>query len=585
MKKISLKFLSLILIFTIVFSFLQIFYVKNNVYALSSSYTQYIKSGISAFPESYQIQLAYLKYLHPNWNFKAYYTGIDWNELTSSSTENKCLKNTIYKSTYIDPAALCICGRNGDPGYYCASAKTVNYYLDPRNFLGEATVFQFMDLSDSSSVDRSVVVTAVKGTYLENFVDDIMTAANEAKISPLHVVATIFQEIGKSSSTNLPRAISGTVSGYEGYYNFYNYGATDGNGAVERGLQMAKTLGWNSPRYALIDGAKKALANGYLSKGQINKYFYKFDVVGNEILKESDGSKTYSSEYFFFNQYMTNVQDPSNQAGSLYNMYYDNNILDSNLTFVIPVYNNMPASAVSIPSTLIQNGNSGLVRINTLKEWGVTFRKSPNGTSLGNLTRGTIAYYMGDEGTWSKIKVIKATNYDANNKKWNYEETIGYVAKEYIETLGTQLPDHRSEVDMGNGGLPVVGNNDFKVDGQNIIMTPTVTASDIKKKYSDAVIINSNGSDIANSNDLIGTGNSITINGKRYVAVKKGDVNGDGNINSGDLLKIQKHLLGVSIITEQYIKESADANKDGNINSGDLLKIQKYLLKVSNIEL
>ena len=138
MKKLSIKLLVLILLISIVFSFIQIFFVKSEVNAavLSSSYTQYIKSGISAFPESYQKKLAYLKYLHPNWQFKAYYTGIDWSELTSSSAENQCLKNTVSKENFLDPSALCICGRSGDVGYYCASAKMVNYYLDPRNFMG-----------------------------------------------------------------------------------------------------------------------------------------------------------------------------------------------------------------------------------------------------------------------------------------------------------------------------------------------------------------------------------------------------------------------------------------------------------------
>ena len=111
MKKLSIKLLVLILLISIVFSFIQIFFVKSEVNAavLSSSYTQYIKSGISAFPESYQKKLAYLKYLHPNWQFKAYYTGIDWSELTSSSAENQCLKNTVSKENFLDPSALCIC--------------------------------------------------------------------------------------------------------------------------------------------------------------------------------------------------------------------------------------------------------------------------------------------------------------------------------------------------------------------------------------------------------------------------------------------------------------------------------------------
>lgn len=271
MKKLGTKFLNFVLIVSIVFSFICTFFVNSESNAaLSEQYTQYIKSGISAFPESYQKGLAYLKYLHPNWEFKAYYTGISWSELTSSDAENRCLVNTVHKGDLLDPSALCICGRHGDPGYYCASAKMVNYYLDPRNFLGEAMVFQFLDLSNGSGVTRDVVNKATSGTYLNNYVDDIMAAANEAKINPLHIVATIFQEIGRVDN---PRAISGTVPGYEGLYNFYNYGATDGAGAVERGLAKARELGWTSARVALVDGAKRVLANGYISARTDHKVF------------------------------------------------------------------------------------------------------------------------------------------------------------------------------------------------------------------------------------------------------------------------------------------------------------------------
>ena len=56
-------------------------------------------------------------------------------------------------------------------------------------------------------ITRDMVVRAVSGTYLSNYVDDIMTAASEAGISPIHIVATIFQELGK---TGTPRAVSYT---------------------------------------------------------------------------------------------------------------------------------------------------------------------------------------------------------------------------------------------------------------------------------------------------------------------------------------------------------------------------------------
>lgn len=590
MKKIGIRFLIVLLILIIVFTFLQAFWIKQEVYAaLSTTYTQYIKSGISSFPESYQKKLAYLKYLHPNWEFKAYYTGISWEELTSTSAENACMKNTVFKGNLLDPAALCKCGQQGDTGYYDASNIMVRYYLDPRNFLGEAMVFQFLDLSNGDGVTRDVVLSATSGTYLEQYTDDIITAAAEAGISPLHIVATIFQELGKSSS--LPKAISGTVSGYEGYYNFYNYGATDGAGAVERGLAKAKELGWNSPRFALIDGAKKVLASNYISVGQTTKYFYKFDVVGNEILTEAMGSKTYNvSGNFYGHQYMTNLRDPSSQAGSLYDIYADNQILDTKLTFTIPVYDNMP-EAVSVPTSLT-SADGELYYINSLRKYGIQFRTGPGSgyTSLGNVYKDTVVAVISNQGAWSQVKIKAATTFNSSTKQWNYETKTGWVSTEYLAKVGVDdLPDYRGQVDMGSGGntssSEVFGETDIKVDDSTIIVTPATKVETIKNKYGNCIIKKSDGTIISEDSMLMSTGMIITIDANTYIVIKYGDVNGDGVINSADLLKIQKHLLEVNKITEENILKAADVNKDGVINSGDLLKIQKYLLKVADIEL
>ena len=196
--------------------------------ALSASYTQTLKTGIEAFPESYKEKIKLLSELHPNWEFKAYYTGIDWNELTSSSAENKCRRNTIHKGN-IDPNVLCICGYQGDSNYFCGSANIVNFFLDPRNFLEESMVFQFLELSYSESVTKEMIQAAVAGTYLDakivheekeyTYTDIIMEAAKESGVNPLHIVVTIFQELGKKAE--VPKGISGTYPGYEGLYNFF----------------------------------------------------------------------------------------------------------------------------------------------------------------------------------------------------------------------------------------------------------------------------------------------------------------------------------------------------------------------------
>ena len=582
MKKLGIKFLGFVLISTIIFSFIQVFFVKSEVNAaISSSYTQYIKSGIGNFPDSYQKKLAYLKYLHPNWEFKAYYTGIDWNELTSTEAENRCMVNTIHKGNILDPAVLCKCGTMGDYGYYCASRLAVNYYLDPRNFMSETMVFQFLDLASTEGVSREVVARTVAGTYLEPYANDIFDAAMESGISPLHIVATIYQELGREKPS---RIISGTVPGYEGLYNFYNYGATDGEGNIERGLEKAREYGWTTPRFAIIDGAKRVLASNYIAAGQTTKYFYKFDVVPNEILKESDGIKSFRSDNFYNHQYMTNLRDPSSQAGSLYKIYNENRVLDQKLTFVIPVYNNMPAEPAPVPTSLQGNEAYALFFVDTMYEGGVVLREGPGSwfNSLGTLYRGSIVLHIGVEGNYGKVKILAATNFNWETRQWNYEEKIGYVTNEYLTKLGSvEIPDYRDQVDMGTGGnVPVVptGEGEFKfVENDSIaVMTPEVSVNTIKSKHGNAVI-KVDGNVIADGKKLIPTGARIELDGKTYTAVKLGDVSLDGNLDSMDMYQIVQYLLENMTFDDMKFK-AGDIDGNEVIDSMDMYKIVQYLL-------
>ena len=64
--------------------------------------------------------------------------------------------------------------------------------------------------------------------------------------------------------------------------------------------------------------------------------------------------------------------------------------------------------------------------------------------------------------------------------------------------------------------------------------------------------------------------------------VVKGDSNGDGAINSADLLKIRQHLLEIAILAGPYY-EASNVNNDTAINSADLLKVRQHLLEISFI--
>ena len=99
------------------------------------------------------------------------------------------------------------------------------------------------------------------------------------------------------------------------------------------------------------------------------------------------------------------------------------------------------------------------------------------------------------------------------------------------------------------------------------------------------VVTNSSGNAISGGS-LVGTGSTLTISdgtsSYSYTVVIKGDINGDGNINSADLLKIRQYLVGTVNLSDSF-KDSADVNRDGKLNSADLLIIRQQLLGTYNI--
>ena len=426
MKKKILKIVIILIIFSIVInSFSLISFANNNTYNQKIISAQQVRNnGISNFPESYQILLNKLveKNGYKNWKFKAFYTDIDWNELVENETTH--MKNTIYKSKYSAyPASwYCKCGQEGDKNFYCASKEITEYYLDPRNFLTNITIFQFLDLSNSSDVPVSQIEKIVKETYLDGttktgvrYAQAIKDASEASGESAYSIIIRIFQELGKESIK--PVQISGQDPDYPNVYNFYNYGANDGDNNIKNALAYAQKKGWTDEYKAIVEGAKLA-ASSYLKRGQNTKYLYKFDVVGS----------TKSDLYEM--QYMTNVEDPNSQAQQLQKVYAENGLLDSELTFIIPIYKNMPTYK-KLPSA--QTGNLYYVSSNYTN---VALRSEPStitGHRIEPLRKDTVINVLqtGING-WAKVEV--------NGQN-------GYISEEYITQVNTKKDTYKVPTD------------------------------------------------------------------------------------------------------------------------------------------
>ena len=117
------------------------------------------------------------------------------------------------------------------------------------------------------------------------------------------------------------------------------------------------------------------------------------------------------------------------------------------------------------------------------------------------------------------------------------------------------------------------------------------TVLDIKQKITtnlEIQIIN-NKNQILDSTDLVGTGSKILIKEnekilKEYTIILYGDSNGDGKINSVDLLVLQRHILEIEPLEAIYRKAS-NINKNGKKpTSVDLLLIQRHILGLKLIQ-
>lgn len=413
------------------------------------------------FPESYKQGLRELHSKYPKWKFTALQTGLDWN--TAVTEESKVTRNLVARSSIsswkstedgaYDWATGTWPGFDGS-SWVAASRDIISYYMDPRNFLNETYIYQFMNQSyDPSIHTREGLVTMVEGTFLsgtapaggasgsrgssgsgsssgspsgqdggtadsgstpggspdggeitpgqtggpgaslepsgryaqinesswsisshlvdtvssygpgmdsENsvpggvpgpeqqpesgdtgssagrpYVDIIMDAAAQSGVNPYILASMILVEQGKQGTG---RSISGTVSGYTGYYNFFNIEAYQSGSmdAVTRGLWWASQSGsygrpWNSREKSIIGGAKW-YGDNYPGRGQNTLYLKKFNV---------QGSNPYT------HQYMTNIQAAASEGAELAKI---SSLKNTALEFSIPVFKNMPEGPCAQPT-------------------------------------------------------------------------------------------------------------------------------------------------------------------------------------------------------------------------------------------
>ena len=207
---------------------------------------------------------------------------------------------------------------------------------------------------------------------------------------------------------------------------------------------------------------------------------------------------------------------------------------------------------------------------------------------------------------------IMATVYpeDANNKKVKYSSSNSEIVSidqtgkmqaikqgEAVITVETEENKIQKQIkvtvlkklDEGEvifHNLTVEGN---EISGLNLAEnTVEKIISNIETNY-DIVIYNKKG-EVLLDYPLVGTGCKIELKNDQNKVVAKydvivyGDINGDGKINSIDLLVLQKHILEIEPLQGVFFKAGNISKNGKKPSSVDSLHIQRHILDIKKIE-
>ena len=485
---------------------------------------EFAKAG---FPESYFERLAVLKEIHPNWVFTAFKTNLDWNEAVKNESVvgisyiqvTDLEKGKIYLSLdegSYDPINKTYIVKEGS-NWYAANSGTVAYYLDPRNFLSEKEIFMFENLGYNANLQTlEAIQNVLKNTDLYNYANAYLEAAtyNGNNINPVHLAASSKQEVvlgdGKLSGSADGTGKINDVS----YYNVYNLGAFSGcenpvmcaidfaSGYIQSGNpRTTYDRPWTTIE-ASIKGGAVNIAESYINQKQNTLYFKKWNVTSN----------VYGN---YSNQYMTNIKAPISEGKSAYDSYSKiEGLVDSQIEFIIPVYENMP-EYTALP-TMVNEEEKNKIEEDAKEEV--------------------------KEQTSSIVDIINASGYKYNGDYLS-EIKIGTSAG----AITSKIKSNDDKVKVTVTTTDEAGTIKEKVDSTKLGTGDLINIESGEEKKSFRVIIygDVSGDGVVSAVDYVRVKNNIMNSGSLSGSYKlAADVNIDGNVSAVDYVNIKNYIMG-----------------------------------------
>jgi len=280
---------------------------------------------------------------------------------------------------------------------------------------------------------------------------------------------------------------------------------------------------------------------------------------------------------------MQNITAPSSEASTTYNSYASvDGYKNYRYIFYIPIYENMP-TVTYLPnpgnpnnwlSNLTINGATISGFDSAKKQYTVNVSEYTNEVTIDYIK---ISSYATVSGSGIVALTTPSTDVNVTVTAQNGDKNTYTITINKDSTAGIAV----SEILNASG---------FKSDGTYLSgINVSTTVDDLKSKLltiapnASINIKNSSGSE---KSGILCTGDTVTITSgsetKTYSVVIYGDVNGDGVLDSTDLLRIRQQLIGSRILSGANY-QAANITKDTAVDSTDLLRMRQQLIGVKLI--
>ncbi len=86
--------------------------------------------------------------------------------------------------------------------------------------------------------------------------------------------------------------------------------------------------------------------------------------------------------------------------------------------------------------------------------------------------------------------------------------------------------------------------------------------------------------EVTGINNMIRSGMLVRakLSNIEYRISVKGEMDGNGEVNTGDVMKLYRHVLGTTPIEEDYYLRAGKVNSDDTVDTGDVLRLHRFVL-------